>query len=122
VSNTLVSVNVNMPVEEVKICGNDVQTMTGVKFVVHSTWNKLFVEADHVKVTLVPVEITLLNVGGGNTKIVNAFVAVTGGKPLSVTVVTNLNAEPASPAPGVQVMMPLVSIDAVVDGVGKLAN
>ena len=110
-----------MPLVEVNVCGNGVQTITGVKFVVHSTWNESFVGADQRIVTLVPVETMLLNVGGGRTKTVNAFVAVTGGRPLSITVVINLNAEPASPAPGVQVTIPLLSMETVVDGVGKLA-
>ena len=36
-----------------------------------------------------------------------AFVALNGGKLLSWAIVVNLNSAPASPAPGVHVMMPL---------------
>src|SRR5277367_2131473 len=120
-SSALVSVKVNKPVVEVITGGNGVQMMIGVRLVVHSTWNRSLVGADHCRVVLVAVTLTPLMDGGGRTKTVKLLFVPTGGRPLSVTTVVNLNSPPPSGAPGVQVMMPLVSV-AAVDVAGEVAR
>src|SRR5882672_9550640 len=48
------------------------------------------------------------------------FVALNGGKPLSVTTVVMVLVLPACPSAGIQVMMPLVSIPAPTGGFSKM--
>src|ERR1017187_7685991 len=108
-NGALVSVKVNTPLAEGMMGGNGVQITTGIRLVVHSTWNMSLVGAVQWRVTLVAVTLTLLMDGnGGTTNTVKLLVALRGGNPLSVTTVVNLNSPPALVGSGVQVMMPLV--------------
>lgn len=114
----MLSVKVNVPVEELSTCGTSVH-FTEARFVVHSTWKKSFVDAVHWKVTPEGVAVADVMTGAGNTKTVKALVAFAGGKPLSRTVVVNVKALPASAGPGVHVITPLVVIEGLVAGAGK---
>ena len=109
----------NKPLVEVRISGNSVQ-LGGARLGVHSTWNRSLVGAHHWRVVLVEVAMTLVmdgnDEGDWTTNTVKLLVALTNGKPLSVTTVVNLNSLSAFVGSGVQVMMPLLSIAADVNG------
>ena len=119
VNGALVSVKVNMLVAEFIVCGNSVQTEGCIRFVVHSTWKRLFDEAVHANVMLVDVTTALVMEGAGGTKTVKPFVALAGGRPSSMTTVVNLKASPASAGPGVQSIIPPVLMVAFVAGAGN---
>ena len=55
----LVSVKEKLVVVELIVRGSVIHTITGSKFVVHSTWNKSFVDAVHCNVTFVDVTVAL---------------------------------------------------------------
>src|SRR5580704_16196348 len=104
----LVSVKVNFPVAELKVCGSVFQITMETILVVHWTANRSLVDAAHWRVTLVAVTMALPIAGAGRTKTVKALVALAGGRPLSATTVVKVNALPASAGAGVQVITSLV--------------